>query len=666
MSLSSKFKLPENFVEKYRHKKPDFGFNGLGEIVFMRTYSRIKDNGLNEEWFETVERVVNGCYTMQKEWIESNGLGWNTWKAVASAQEMYDRIFQFKFTPPGRGLWAMGTPIIEEKRLYTALNNCAFVSTKNLKEDLSKPFCFLMDVSMLGCGCGFDVLGAGTVVIKNPNKERQTECYVIPDTREGWVESLKLLLESYFLGAAPIEFDYSNIRAAGLPIKSFGGTSSGPAPLQELHKAVRRTLDKGAGEPISATCITDLQNLIGKCVVAGNVRRTAEIAFGNADDLEYLDLKNYRKNPGRKEFGWTSNNSVFAEIGMDYGAIVERILDNGEPGLIWLDNMRKYSRMEDPADNIDHRVTGTNPCTEQSLESYEMCNLTETFPARHDNLADYLRTLKFAYLYSKTVTLGKSHWSESSRVMLRNRRIGCSMSGIAQFIAARGLADLRKWMEEGYKTIRHYDTIYSDWLAIPKSIKVTSIKPSGTVSLLAGATPGLHFPRSRYYIRRVRISKLSALVPALVKAGYPVEPCADDKENSVVVEVPVDAGPGVRVQKDLSMWEQLELAAFCQRYWADNQISATVTFSPETEGQSLKHALEFFQFRLKGISFLPQKKEAPYAQMPYQEIHQKIYSRMAAGLKKIHFKDVRNEQADVERFCDGQSCALAGAKTQVL
>ena len=96
---------------------------------------------------------------------------------------------------------------------------------------------------------------------------------------------------------------------------------------------------------------------------------------------------------------------------------------------------------------------GTNPCSEQSLESYELCTLVETFPFRAVDRQDYLRTLKFAYLYAKTVTLGKTHWPETNRVLLRNRRIGCSISGVAQFITKYGVEELRQWCEEGYKTL---------------------------------------------------------------------------------------------------------------------------------------------------------------------------------------------------------------------
>ena len=656
--LHEKFKLSENFINKYKRRKAPFGFNGLGELVYMRTYSRIKENGKNERWWETVQRVVEGTYTMQMNWIESHQLGWNPWQAQKSAQDMYERIFTMKFLPPGRGLWAMGTPITEEKGLYAALNNCAFVSTKTLKDDYAKPFCFLMDASMLGVGVGFDTKGAGEIVVKGIQKDRDEQVFEIPDTREGWVESLKLLLESYFHGQAPMKFDYSKIRKAGEPISGFGGVASGHEPLEEVHEDIRKVLEKNSGEPITITTIVDIMNLIGKCVVAGNVRRTAEIVFGDPDSEEYLDLKNYKVNKHRETYGWTSNNSIFAELGMDYTAAAERIVDNGEPGFAWLENMRKYSRMKNGGDNKDHRVAGGNPCLEQSLESYELCCLVETFPSNHESFEDYARTLKYAYLYAKTVTLGRTHWADTNRVMLRNRRIGCSVSGVAQFITNHGLGTLKDWLNDGYDVIQKWDNQYSDWFAVPKSIKTTSVKPSGTVSLLAGATPGLHYPESRFYIRRIRLSKHSELLEPLQKAGYKVEPAFGSEDTTMVVEVPVDVGEGIRTAAELSIWEQFGLAAFLQRHWADNQVSCTVTFDPETEANQIAPCLNYYQYHLKGISLLPRHDYGAYQQMPYEAIDEETYEKEVKKLGKLSFGVIKNEEAEIDKFCNNDSCEI--------
>eukprot|EP00466_Bigelowiella_natans_P013932 jgi/Bigna1/41126/e_gw1.50.13.1 len=633
---SSPFELPESFVSKYEKKKAPFGFNGLGElVVYHRTYSRVMQNGKNEHWHNTVQRVVEGTFSMQKGWIQSRGLQWDEREKQDQAQEMFDRIFNFKFLPPGRGLWAMGSSLTEERGIYAALNNCAFVST-HIKEGMkiSKPFCFLMDASMLGVGVGFDTQAAQQNIRLTKPSENETRTFIVPDSREGWVEAVGLLIDSYFTpGAAAVKFDFSRIRPKGTPIKGFGGVASGSDVLEALMEDIQKTLHPLAekNEILSISTIVDIMNLIGRCVVAGNVRRTAEIAFGPPTSSDYLNLKNYKENPQRMDYGWASNNSVFAELGMDYTDICERIQDNGEPGLAWLDNMKDFSRMGDEPDRKDKRALGGNPCLEQTLESYELCCLVETFPNNHDSVEDFKRTLNSAFLYAKTVTLGHTHWPETNTVMTRNRRIGCSMTGIAQFINSKGLHQLKEWCEGGYDHIQDCDKKYSEMFGVPRSIKTTSIKPSGTVSLLAGATPGMHYPESRHYLRRVRIPNSSDLLEPLKKAGYPIEP-AIGQEGTAVVSIPIDAGEGIRTVEQVSMWEQLSLASFLQKYWADNQVSCTVTFDPETEGKEIKNALNYFQYQLKGISFLPKLPAGAYPQMPYEAITEEQYEEVVLFL----------------------------------
>jgi hypothetical protein len=221
------------------------------------------------------------------------------------------------------------------------------------------------------------------------------------------------------------------------------------------------------GDKVTRKDIADIGNMIGVCVVSGNVRRSAELLIGQIDDQEFLNLKNAEMFPDRNSYdpetpgwAWMSNNSVEVAVGTDFSPIVDGIVRNGEPGVIWTDMSRKYGRLEDPANNKDWRISGYNPCAEQSLESFEMCTLVETYLNRHEDLEDYKRTLKFAYLYAKTVTLLPTHWEETNAIMQRNRRIGTSMSGVANFADNQGLPALRQWMDEGYKTIQKYDEVY--------------------------------------------------------------------------------------------------------------------------------------------------------------------------------------------------------------
>lgn len=650
------FKLSDNFIEKYKNKIPPFGYNGLGEFVYMRTYSRTTSEGRNEFWWETVKRVVEGIYNVQKEHIDRGNLGWNAMKAQKSAQEMYDLIFNIKFLPSGRALWAMGTDIISEKRLSAALYNCTFVSTENLKEDPSYPFRYGMDMLMCGVGVGFDVRGSGTLTVKEQSKN--TENYTVPDSREGWVESVGKVIMSFFGQPTPI-LNYSLIRPQGAPIRTFGGVSAGYKPLEELHQEIIKTLSINSGSEITQRSIVDIFNFIGKAVVAGNVRRSAEVALG-FDNEEFLNLKNYQINPERESYGWTSNNSVMADIGSNYSKIAERIRDNAEPGVIWIQNMRRFGRMRElESDNIDFRIMGGNPCLEIGLESSELCNLTEVFPDRIATQEEFLRTLKYAYLFAKSITLIETHWVESNRVMMRNRRLGVSITGIAQFIAHKGIEELKNWLKCGYDTLKNYDNIYSDWFAIPKSIKLTTVKPSGTLSLLGGATPGVHYPESTYYIRRIRLANNSPLLPALEKAGYKLEVAFGQEKSTVVVEFPVFVGENVKTQEDISMWEQLAQAAFMQKYWSDNAVSITVTFDPEKEGKDLERALDFYQYQLKGVSFLPRVSQGKYKQMPYEKIDKETYELMVSKLQPLNFNFMLNgAPAEIEKYCNNDVCSI--------
>ena len=208
-----RFRISDNFIEKYKTKKVEWG--PLGYFIFLRTYSRkIDGENRNEEWFETVKRVVEGTFSVQKEHSAKLRLPWKNPKAQKSAQIMFDKIFNFKFLPPGRGLWMAGTKFVEE-RGSAPLFNCAFVSTHDIDTRGSFAFCWTMDALMLGVGVGADTKGAGKITIKEPKPSDDTLIYTIPDSREGWVESVEFLIDAFFLGKKLPEFDYSKIRPYG-------------------------------------------------------------------------------------------------------------------------------------------------------------------------------------------------------------------------------------------------------------------------------------------------------------------------------------------------------------------------------------------------------------------------------------------------------------------
>ena len=625
----------------------------MGEVTYWRTYSRsLWEEGRKEQWWETAARVVEGTFSILHTHCAAQGIQWNQSRAERTAREMYQRIYTFKFTPPGRGLYAMGT---DSQKVHGAavLNNCGFLSTHFLTADV---FAKLMDLSMLGVGVGYDTLGSGKIY----KLTLPPSYYAIPDTREGWVESVKMLLDSYLKpNQPPIEFMYGQIRSAGVPIKRFGGVSSGPDPLKLLHIALKQLCDAYADKAIDSEWIVDCANLIGRCVVSGNVRRSAQIALGHATDNLFLNLKTDATKV--TEYRAFSNNSIFAHIGMDYRQVSQLTAEYGEPGYFWLDNCRAYGRMNGQTPNrTDFLVAGTNPCSEQSLEDNELCCLVETYPAHHRNLDDYLHTLKLAYLYAKSVTLLETGFASTDAIIKRNRRIGCSMSGVVQSIQKFGASESSRWCNRGYDFLTGLDASYSDWLQVPESIKRTSIKPSGTVSILANASPGIHYPHAEYYIRRIRIQAESQLLPALEQAGYTIVPDIygqeKGKENTMVAEFPVHEENFLKGKQHATMFEQLALAAMMQRNWADNQVSVTIHFTKD-EARDIPLALEIYQHHLKSVSFLPYDPHTIYPLAPYEDITKEAYGKRIENLKPLVLPYNCTDGSQVlSGGCDGDTC----------
>lgn len=668
------FKLSDAFIEDYK-KKPvawgytDAGGSSLGEITFLRTYSRLKEDGTKERWWEVCRRVIEGMYSIQKDWCEANRLPWNHNQAQASAKEAYDRLFTFKWTPPGRGLWVMGTPLVNQERNSAALQNCAFVSTHEMtKNDPSKPFRFLMEASMLGIGVGFDTRGAEKELRVHEPK-RTDEVHVIPDTREGWVDAMALVIDGWLNGGTVPTFDYSEIRPLGAPIKTFGGTAAGPEPLKRLVTKLGEIFAKRVGDICDSRLIADIGNLIGVCVVSGNVRRSAELLMGSLEDKDFLNLKNsnmfaernvYSEDPDEAGWGWMSNNTVAVNVGDDLTPIIEGIALNGEPGVAWMDLSRQYGRLDDPRNDLDRRAAGYNPCAEQTLESMECCTLVETYLNRHETLDDYKRTLKFAYLYAKTVTLLPTHWAETNAIMQRNRRIGTSMSGIANFADNRGLPELKKWMNEGYEVVDEWDVLYSEWLGIRPSIKKTTVKPSGTVSLLAGESPGGHWsPGGEYFWRAMRLAHADPIVVQARAAGYRVETDVSNPGTTSVVFFPIRSNAR-RSEKDVTIFEKMNLAATAQRFWSDNSVSVTVSFDAENEAQHVGTGLHMYEGQLKTVSFLPMGSKV-YPQMPYTSMTPEDFEDASMKHFKIDLEPIyagNALDAAGEAYCTTDACEV--------
>lgn len=667
MFITESFKLPREAVEKLARKTVKFGFNGFGEVAYYRTYSRLKEDGSQESWLDTVVRAIEGNFSIRKTHMINNRLHWRDEDWYDFAYDMADFMFDMKFLPPGRGLQMSGTEYLAERGAM-ALYNCAATEVDRLSHDAS----WLMDLSMCGVGVGFSTQPQREINLNLPSGDPVR--HVVGDSREGWVESVRLLLESYEKGSNPVEFDYSMVRPAGSPIRGFGGTASGPGILQNLHERLNKYCHSYAlGYTTQTRLIADVMNAIGACVIAGNLRRSAEIALGSPHDEEFKLLKDFDKYDSngdityhgsrmdRIDIGHTSNNSVILRTHEDFLAlpdIADRIINNGEPGVFNLVNIQKYGRMfrEHP-----DAATLSNPCGEIPLESKEVCNLVEVFPTKCRNREELFQAMRYATFYASTVALLPTHSEETNRIVSRNRRIGVSISGVADWIEAMGIPDVTRILRDGYRVVREENEHLAREAGVPSSIRVTTIKPSGTISQLAGVSSGMHWPTFRYAIRRIRVGTLTPISDVLIRSGVPHEPDVRDPENTMVFSFPIDQGK-TRAAQEVSVWEQASRVAFLQREWADNMVSNTLYFDPETEAKHLPHLLAEFAPVVKTMSLLPHTEKGAYQQMPYEGIDGDEYRRRLVDMPTIDWSQLSGNEVEQVGYCSNDSCEVDFSK----
>ncbi len=737
--LSELFVLSDAVKSHIRSLTPRFGFNGLGEIVYLRTYSRKKEDGSFENWADTVIRVTQGIISIRKDYFKKHRLAWNDADWQDYAHQMAVSMFKMYWLPAGRGLWSVGTPIMD-KLGSAAANNCAAVSLANLVEACT----FFADALMCGIGVGCDTAWNGRI----ESTASDPEVFIIPDSREGWVESIRRLLNAYIPdknGKRCLRptFDYSAIRPEGTPLKTFGGTASGPAPLIKLHKRLRAYLDTyleydiyypGSSNPLfpefNATVFGHLMDrtresdfnhmkdeefdklktnvmclarenpkekqfnrirfqasvvtAIGACVVSGNIRRSSELILGDLNDPVFRNLKNTKLNPEYTTY-WMSNNSVHLAETADFHAlpqIAERIRDNGEPGIFNQINIARWGRVgrfHAPGDTWTResepdQASLCNPCAEIPLESYELCNLAEVFPLRciQDESTEItskqnsisqsaenflMKAMEYATFCTSTLSLLPTHWEETNAVIGRNHRIGVSISGIADVYEILKTTELTRLLRAGYRRVREMNTKLAKEAGVPASIRVTTVKPSGSISLLAGVSPGMHFPTFKWAIRRMRISTTSPLAIKLKEAGYQHEKDVYS-DNTLVFEFPIDQGYS-RPAEQVSMWEQFSLLALLQREWSDNMVSVTIYFNPETENNQIEHSLAQFAPLIKSCSMLPHTKEGAYAQPPYQGSTLEEYQRRLKTIKTVNWS-IKSDEPEKEgpKYCTNDTCEL--------
>jgi len=652
--------LSKEFVNKYKNKQPNWGFNGLGYIVYKRTYSRIKEDGVSEEWFETVERCVNGAQKIGAGYTDSE------------LERIYDYVFNLKCNFAGRMLWQLGTSTVDRFGANSLLN-CWGVSMRE-----PKAFLFLFENLMLGGGVGYSIrredvhelpkIKKGVEISHQATKDAD---FILPDSREGWVKLLSNLLDAFYVTGKSFTYSTILVRGYGEPIKGFGGKASGPQILIEGIEKITKLFQSREGKKLRSIDVLDICNIIGSVVVAGNVRRSAELALGDPDDILYLRAKNWGTG---KVPNWRamSNNSIYVD---SYDHIMDEVWQNGyeinkisghsngEPyGFFNLPLSQKFGRIKDgPLESSDMYPTDvdnceiTNPCAEISLANYESCNLSELYLNNITSKEELIDCAKLLYKTQKAIAALPFIHEETNKVVHKNMRLGLGVTGVCQSL------DKVEWLDECYVELRKFDKEWSHLRGWPRSIKLTTVKPSGTLSLLAGSTPGVHPAFSEYYMRTVRMSSVDSLVQICKDIGYRTEFLInfDGTENydTVVVYFPCKTPDGSILAKDMDVIKQLEMVKKMQSIWSDNAVSVTAYYSPE-ELDSVKSWLkDNYQNNIKSVSFLLFKNHG-FKQAPYQEITKEEYLIAKSKVKQLTPKNINSSEMLDMAECSSGACPI--------
>lgn len=612
----------------------------IGYITYKRTYSRrLNETDINsptEEFEDTVNRVVESANTQL-------GCGFTP----AEQERLRGYLLGLKGIVAGRFLWQLGTPTVDRLGL-ASLQNCAFTVIDKPIE----PFTWAMDLLMLGSGVGYNIqrknvekLPPVNVHFRCPTRTDASDAdFIVPDSREGWVKLLGKTLKAALLSdsekAATFTYGAQLVRGKGAPIKGFGGTASGPEDLCNGITSISAVLEKRAGKQLRPIDCLDIMNIIGSIVVAGNVRRSAQIAIGDADDVEYLLAKRWDMG-NIPSWRAMSNNSVVCD---DINDLHEFFWDGyegkGEPyGLINLRLSRKVGRLGE-TEYPDPLVQGYNPCAEQSLADKETCCLAEIYLPNITSEEEFSDIATLLYRINKHSLSLPCHLEQTEAIVHSNMRMGIGITGVLQ-----ATEEQKSWLDIAYKKLRNFDAFYSQKHGFNKSVKLTTVKPSGTLSLLPGVTPGCHPAYARFMIRRIRIASNHSLVNVCRDSGYPVEYQRNfdgsEDHSTMVVSFPFRHPDHAVLAKDMTAIQQLETVKWLQQVWSDNSVSCTVYYRKEELPEIKKYLKKHYKNNHKSLSFLLHSEHG-FHQAPLEEITEEQYNALVASTKLITSIDEAN------------------------
>ncbi len=620
-------------------------WSNLAKIVARRTYAR-NDSGIIELWPNTVERVIRGNLSK----FDKSKL------QPYEAENLERLMLERKAMPAGRGLWFSGSPG-HERLGGAALNNCYYFSIDNWKTVVD-----IQDMLMLGGGCGASVehrfVSKIAPVRKNVtvvHKNTKDADFIVPDSREGWCELTRRVLEAFLKTGKSFSYSTVCVRGGGEPIIGFGGTASGPRPLIAFISKISAILQNRSSKHLRPIDMADIICATGEMVVAGNVRRSAIIILGDPWDNEYLTAKRWDLGqlPTQRAM---ANWSVVASSTEELTNRFWQTYEHGEAfGIVNRKAIQSMGRIGEPKPDT---AVGVNPCAEACLESYEACNLQEINLANLDNVEEFELAGRLMHRWGRRVAMEAYHTRETAKVVKNNHRIG---TGITGCLAAPDLFD-PDMLDRVYNAIQDESRQFSREFDVPESIRTTVVKPSGTLSKVMD-TPwaaGIHGAYSRFFIQRIRFSAEDKLIPLLRAAGHHIEPVirfdGTLDESTLVVEFYLDTPPEVPTADDeLTLQKQLDILLKAQKHWSDQAVSVTIYYR-KTELPFIKNWLDAHLSELKSISFLCHNDHG-FKQAPWEAITEAQFKDKSKDLKDLDIESV-GEGSLESMECEGGACPI--------
>ena len=607
------------------------------EYIHLSRYARWDySQGRRETWDETVDRY----FEFFTEWLEEK----HEYKLENGERvDLENAVKELKVMPSMRCLMTAGPALKKEN---VAGYNCSYV-----KVDNQRSFDEILYVLMNGTGVGFSVEEEYTNQLPViPDELYDTDTTIIvADSKLGWAKAFKELISLLYGGHIP-KWDISKVRAAGTPLKTFGGRASGPQPLEDLFTFTINTFRNATGRKLKQIECHDIVCKTAEIVVVGGVRRSALISLSDLNDREMRFAKsgnwwehnvqralannsvNYKEKPDVGTFmrEWLSlYDSKSGERGIYNGLSAKRTVEGlngryfGEDG----EPIRRRTPRED---------FGTNPCSEIILRSREFCNLSECVIRRDDtreHLKEKVRVATILGTFQSTLTEFKYLSREWKRNCEEERLLGVSLTGIMDNPLTNGSKKgLDKLLEELRDVAYETNKEWAEKLGIPPSAAITCVKPSGTVSQLVDSASGIHARHNPFYIRTVRADNKDPLCNLMKEMGFPNEPDVTKPDHTTVFSFPMKSPKDAVFRMDMTALEQLELWKTYATSWCEHKPSVTISVKEDEWVDVAAWVYENFD-SISGISFLP-FSEHVYRQAPYQDCTKEEYEEALKTMPK--------------------------------